>query len=180
MVDIVHVCTEEVADYFQEAFRQPSQLFWKKPPGETPEFVLVSPEHGGRALAKEILGRGAAYGDIDGDGDLDIVITENGGPAIVLRNDQTLGHHWLRLRLQGRPPNTSAIGAEARLRVDGKTMSRMVMPSRSYLSQVELPLTFGLGQVAKVDSVDIVWPDGSRQRVDNPGLDRSLTVVQGE
>ena len=124
------------------------------------------------------MGRGAAYADIDGDGDLDIVITQNGDVPLLLRNDQALGHHWLRVRLSGTRANRDAIGARVEVRAGGVTQTRYVMPSRSYLSQVERVLTFGLGMADRIESVEIVWPDGSRQPVDSVQVDSVLTVEQ--
>jgi enediyne biosynthesis protein E4 len=173
-----HIYTPEVAAFNDTEYRQPSQLFWKLPPGGRREFVLVPPGHSGEAIDRAILGRGAAYADIDGDGDLDILITENAGPPILLRNDQQLGHHWLRVKLRGRPPNTCAIGATVRLQLGSQERQQTVMPSRSYLSQVELPLTFGLGTSRQVDSLTIRWPDGTQQVVENPPVDRLLSIEQ--
>ena len=103
-------------------------------------------------LSRPIVGRGAAYADIDGDGDLDALLTQTGGAPMLLRNDQTADHHWLRVKLVGKGQNRDAIGAWAILEAGGITQRRQVMPTRSYLSQVELPLTFGLGDVSKIDS----------------------------
>ena len=130
-------------------------------------------------MHREILGRGAAYGDIVGDGDQDVVVTENAGPAYLLRNDQELGHHWLRVVLKGKPSNTCAIGATARLKTtDGQVQTLTVMPGRSYLSQVELPLTFGLGTDRQIDELEITWPDGSRQQIHPDRMDVQITVDQ--
>lgn len=171
-----HIFSSEVAEFDNVAYRQPTQLFWKAPPGSREEFVWVPPESSGTAIHQEILGRGAAYGDIDSDGDLDVVVTQNAGRAILLRNDQDLGHHWLRLNLVGKAPNTTAIGAKVRLHAGGTTQTLMVMPARSYLSQVELPLTFGLGTVEQIDFIEVTWPSGERQRIDRPSPDVRLTI----
>lgn len=94
---------------------------------------------------------------------------------MLLRNDQHLGHHWIRLKLVGTKSNRDAIGAWIKARVGGRTLSRQVMPTRGYLSQSELPVTLGLGLEDKVENVDILWPSGTRQRV-LPATDR-LTVI---
>ncbi len=132
-------------------------------------FVPVPPEKCGNDLLKPIVGRGAAFADIDGDGDLDVVLTQIGGPPLLLRNDQNLHHHWIRLKLVGTKSNRDAIGAWIKVRVGGHTLSRQVMPTRSYLSQSELPVTIGLGGADKVDSVEITWPGGWRQKVKTGG-----------
>jgi hypothetical protein len=156
-------------------YRQPAQLFWNRGENKGPGFVAVPADRCGSDLFKPIVGRGSAYADIDGDGDLDVVLTQVGGPPLLLRNDQKLGHHWMRLKLVGTRSNRDAIGAWVKARVGGHQFSRQVMPTRSYLSQSELPVTIGLGDSARADSVEIVWPSGATQKV-TPQIDR-LTVI---
>jgi hypothetical protein len=161
-----------------QQYRQPAQLFWNsRGANRTGGFVLVPPEKCGPDLVKSIVGRGSAFADIDGDGDLDVALTQINGPPLLLRNDQKLNHHWLRLKLVGSKSNRDAIGAWVKARVGGQTLWRQVMPTRSYLSQSELPVTFGLGSTDKVDELIVAWPDGSRQKV-GPVIMDSLTVVQ--
>jgi hypothetical protein len=95
-----------------------------------------------------------------------------------LRNDQKTGHHWLRVKLEGRPPNTDAIGARLALTAGGVTRYREVMPSRGYLSQIELPVTFGLGPLDRVESLHIIWPDGSTNILAPKAVDTSLVIEQ--
>ena len=95
-----------------------------------------------------------------------------------MRNDQNLHHHWIRLKLVGTKSNRDAIGAWIRVRVGGHTLSRQVMPTRSYLSQSELPVTIGLGNLDKVESVEISWPGGTRQKVENVLVDQPMTVTE--
>jgi len=143
-------------------YRQPAQLFWNCGDGCRSSF-LAQPEGVNGDLSTPLVGRGATFADIDGDGDLDVVITQNGGPPLLLRNDLALGHHWLRLRLRSQGPNSDAIGARIELVAGGETQRRQVMPTRSYQSQSELTLTFGLGAAATIDSLTVLWPDGSTQ-----------------
>ena len=159
-------------------YRQPAQLFWNcTEPGRSC-FAAVEESRLG-ALGKPIVGRGAAYADIDGDGDLDVVLAQSGGPPLLVRNGQNLGHHWLRVRLVGSGANRDAIGAEVVLRSGDLVQRRSVMPTRSYLSQVELPVTFGLGSRDAVDSLVVTWPDGETREVEVEALDATLEVARG-
>jgi hypothetical protein len=159
-------------------YRQPAQLFWNAGDAGERRFLLVPAEQTGD-LGRPIVGRGAAYADVDGDGDLDVVLTQAGGKPMLLRNLQAVGHHWLRVALVGAAPNRDAIGSWIELTAGGVTQRRQVMPTRSYLSQVELPVTFGLGSATTIDALEVVWPDGTRQKVDVPGIDRSVVVERG-
>jgi hypothetical protein len=159
-----------------QTYAQPAQLFWNAGPRSGGCFVVVSPEKCGNDLFKPIVGRGSAYADVDGDGDPDVVLTQIGGPPLLLRNDQKLNHHWIRLKLVGTKSNRDAIGAWIKAGVGGQTLWRQVMPTRSYLSQSELPVTIGLGSADKVDSLEIIWPLGTHQQVPAPKLD-SLDII---
>ncbi len=156
-------------------YLQPTQLFWYYGKEPAP-FALVPAEKCGEALHRPILGRGAAYADIDADGDQDVLITENGGPALLLRNDQRMGRHWIRLRLVGQGGNREAIGARIQVRLGKLVLSRQVLPTRSYLSQMELPVTIGLGAHTRVDQVRIIWPDGATQVIGDIPVD-ALTII---
>jgi enediyne biosynthesis protein E4 len=148
-----------------QTYAQPAQLFWNSGASQASGFIPVPSDKCGPDILKPIVGRGSAFADIDGDGDLDVVLTQIGGPPLLLRNDQTLNHHWLRLKLVGTKNNRDAIGAWVKVRVNGHTLARQVMPTRSYLSQSELPVTIGLGEAKEIDEVEVIWPGGAVQKV---------------
>jgi hypothetical protein len=157
-------------------YRQPAQLFWNA--GGAPTFVPADASAAGTDLFQAIAGRGSAYADFDGDGDLDVVFAQVAGPPVILRNDQALGRHWVRIKPEGRRSNRDAIGAWVYARVGGRVVARQVMPTRSYLSQSELTVTIGLGDDRALDSLEIVWPGGRRQTVRPPRADTTTVVVE--
>lgn len=161
-----------------QRYRQPAQLFWNRGSSPHGQFAELSPAQCGPDLFQPMVGRGSAYADMDGDGDLDVVLTQIGGPAVLLRNDQSLDHHWLRLKLTGRTANRDAIGAWVRVRAGGRLMAQQVMPTKGYLSQSELVLTFGLGKAAVIDDAEVVWPGGTRQRLGGLKIDQLNFIRQ--
>jgi hypothetical protein len=124
----------------------------------------------GPAFALPRVARGLAYGDFDRDGDSDILITTNNGPAVLFRNDQTGGNRSIRFYLTGTRSNRDAIGATVRIHHDGLVQSRLVKGGSSYLSQSELPVTFGIGRRDRIERVEIQWPNGETEEY------RSLTA----
>jgi hypothetical protein len=161
-----------------QQYRQPAQLFWNRGDRQGTGFVPVPAARCGEDLLRPIVGRGSAFADIDNDGDLDVVLTQIAGPPMLLRNDQNLRHHWLRLKLIGTKSNRDAIGAWIRVRVNGRILSRQVMPTRSYLSQSELPVSIGLGRADRVETLEITWPNGLKQKLAPPPIDRLTTLVE--
>lgn len=159
-------------------YAQPPKLFWNCGPSQSTEFVPVPPEKCGEDLSRRIVGRGSAFADIDGDGDLDVLIAASSGAPRLLRNDQQTGHHWLRLTLVGRRCNRDAIGATVSVHLGDQVLRREVNPTRSYLSQSELPVTFGLGFAARVDKVLVRWPGGSTQELDDLHVDQPHVLKQ--
>jgi hypothetical protein len=158
---------------------QSAQLFWNC--GITcPRRFVAMPAAAVGDLARPMVGRGAAYADMDGDGDLDVVLTQVAGPPRLLRNDQETGHHWLRVRLQGSPPNTGVIGGRVRLIGPDGSQERIVGPTRSYLSQTEFALTFGLGTSAEPVRLEVTWPDGYRQTLDGLPVDTEMVIRKSE
>lgn len=125
------------------------------------------------------VGRGLCYGDFDRDGDLDLLMTTNHGPACLFRNDQLAGNKSIRIRLTGTKSNRDAIGAVVRVFRNGMTQSQMVKTGSSYLSQSELPLTFGLGKDDLVERVVIEWPSGRSEDYKNLSARQAYECVEG-
>jgi hypothetical protein len=166
-------------------YQQPPQLFWNTGLN-APSFLFapVSAKEAGPDLFKPIVGRGCAYLDFDGDGDLDVVLCENNGPARLLRNDSKLGNKWARLLLagDGKRSNVSAIGARVTVVVGGKELQREVAGARGYLSQSEFPITIGLGPADAIEKVTVRWPGknaGPPQEWTNLKAGKTYRLKQG-
>jgi hypothetical protein len=145
--------------------------------------------HGGfRDVADEVggnfdqpkVGRGLAYADFDRDGDLDLLLTTNTGPAYLYRNDQLTGNRSIRFRLVGTKSNRDAIGALVRVYTGGQMQSRMVKGGSSYLSQSELPVTFGLEKRDQVERLVIEWPSGRTEEYKNLAAGRIYECTEGK
>jgi len=134
----------------------------------------------GSGFAQARVGRGLACGDFDRDGDVDLLMTTNNGPAVLFRNDQAAGNRSVRLRLIGTQSNRDAIGATVRIYHGGTSQSRVVRSGSSYLSQSELSLTFGLGGASKADRVVVEWPSGKTDEMTNLPAGKAYVVVEGK
>jgi hypothetical protein len=159
-------------------YEQPPKLFWNSGPEQSTEFVPVTTEQVGEELGQRMVGRGSVYADFDGDGDLDLLLIACGAAPRLLRNDQALGHHWLRVKLVGKGMNRSALGAVVQAHVGERLLQRDVRATRSYLSQSELPVTFGLGKSESVDKLVIRWPGGAVQEISAPKIEQLLEVKE--
>jgi hypothetical protein len=140
-------------------------------------FADVAPRSG-VALQKALVARGAAFLDYDLDGDLDLVVTTNNGPAYLLRNDGGNRNHALRVKTVGSKSNRDGIGARVTVTpAGGAKRSANVKSGSSYCSQSELPVTFGLGAAAKAD-VEVLWPSGRVDRVPGVAANTMVTVQE--
>jgi len=160
-------------------YAQPPHLFHNKGKKKFEEVTSKL----GRALNRAIVGRGAAYGDFDNDGDLDLLITTNNGPARLLRNDNANQNDLLRVKLVGSKANRDGIGAKVVVKTSkGKSMFEMVRTGSSYCSQSELPLTFGLGKPEEGTTLtlEITWPGGQKETIPNLKPNQSLVVLEGK
>jgi len=166
--------TEEEIERIQPKvkFREPPLLFHNQ---GGRKFDNVSTKVG-TDFSKPILARGAAYADFDRDGDLDILIGTNDGPAYLYRNDGGNRNRWLTVRLTGTKSNRSALGAVVRLESASGKQSAMVRSGSGYLSQSDLALTFGLAHDDKVTALSVEWPSGTKQRFINLPPNKFLTI----
>jgi enediyne biosynthesis protein E4 len=142
-------------------------------------FRDVAAEIGG-GFAQPKVARGLAYADFDRDGDLDLLLSTNNGPAYLYRNDQLAGNRSIRFRLIGTKSNRDAIGAIVRIVSGGLSQSRMVKSGSSYLSQSEFPVTFGIGKRDRIESVVIAWPSGQTEDYKNLTPGRCYQCTEGK
>jgi hypothetical protein len=157
------------------AYAQPPHLF-RNVGGKQFEDAA---RQAGPAFLRPVVARGAAYADYDNDGDLDVLINVNNGPARLLRNDVS-GSNVLRIRTVGTTSNRDGIGTQVEVTAAGRRRWQIVKTGSSYASQSELPLTFGLGAAANAEAIRVTWPNG---RVDTLGPQRAnqqLTIEEGK
>jgi len=134
----------------------------------------------GGGFARPKVGRGLAYGDFDRDGDVDVLMTTNNGPAYLFRNDQLTGNKSIRFKLTGTKSNRDGIGAVVRVYYNGVSQMRIVKSGSSYLSQSELPVTFGLGKRDQVDRAVVEWPSGKTEEFKKLAAGKEYECVEGK
>lgn len=155
---------------------------------ESPQLFLNDGNRRFRDVASDVgpgfaaprVGRGLAYGDFDRDGDLDLLITTNNGPAYLFRNDQLAGNRSVRFHLVGTKSNRDGIGARVKIYHDGMVQTRIVKSGSSYLSQSELPVTFGVGKRDRIDRVVIDWPSGRTEEHKNLATGQAYKCIEAQ
>ena len=153
-----------------------NRLFWNE--GQEKGFAEVS-SVSGEALAYENVGRGAAFGDFDNDGDMDLFIVNNCGKAVLLRNEGGNKNNWLEIKLEGTKSNRSAIGARIKIVSGSVSQIREVNNQSSYLSQNSLTQHFGLAKYNKIDTLEIRWPSGLIQSFQNISINKRILITEG-
>jgi hypothetical protein len=155
-------------------YKQPPLLFHNAGNGKFDDVSRqMSPE-----FARAVVARGAAYADYDHDGDLDLAMSTNHGPAYLFRNNGGNGNNWIHLNLQGTKSNRDGIGAVVRIDSPVGKQWQTVHSGSSYCSQSELGLTFGLGKDTKANTIDVEWPSGQKQRLSNVPARQYLTITE--
>jgi enediyne biosynthesis protein E4 len=134
----------------------------------------------GSGFALPRVGRGLACGDFDHDGDVDVLITTNSGPPVLFRNDQVAGRRGIRFRLAGVKSNRDGIGATIRIHHGGTSQTRTVKSGSSYLSQSELPVTFGVGTRDRIERVVIAWPSGRTEEYKDLATGKAYVITEGK
>jgi enediyne biosynthesis protein E4 len=143
-------------------------------------FQVVPPATSS-GLAVVVSARGAAFGDLFNDGKTDVVLNTIDGPPVLLRNVVSNGNNWVDLKLTGGPKSPrDAIGAKAFLTANGMTQRNDVISGGSYISNNDMRLHFGIGKAKQVDKLEIRWPDGTKDNVALPGINRVFSIVEGK
>jgi len=161
---------------------------YEKYPARNPRMVWRNQGNGifaqsgselGAAISERHVSRGAAFGDFDNDGDLDILIMNRNDPPSLLRNDAPSGNHWLKIRLEGTKSNRSAIGSRVVVQYGGRIQAQSVTSQASFLSSNDPRLHFGMG-AASVADIQVLWPTGLSEKFTNVSANQLVTIREGE
>lgn len=166
----------DVESYENATFAQRNQLFENVGDGRFEECEPLSASDG---LAVRKVSRGAAFGDYDEDGDIDILVANVDDSPTLMRNDTEAGHHWLRVRLLGKRSNGAGIDTRVEVHTGSLVQTDQVRSGSSYLSQSDLRLHFGLGASERVDKLVVYWPSGHVEEVVDVAVNRTLVMVEG-
>jgi enediyne biosynthesis protein E4 len=157
-------------------YRQPKMLYQNLGNGRFREISNLA----GDAITGKLAARGAAFGDFDNDGDLDVVVNAINDVPQLLRCDSRAGNNWIKLKLIGQRSNRSAIGARAVCITAGRRQVEEVRSGGSYFSQSDLRVHFGIAKAKQVDELEILWPSGQVDRFKGLPANRILTIREGE
>lgn len=174
-----HVNEEVIYSGGSFAFEQRMQLFHNEPAEAGRRRFRDVTAISGPGLNTPRVGRGLAIGDYDGDGDPDLLVSSNDGAAALLRNEGPPRGRWLAIRLIGTRSNREAIGARVRVTVGGRTLTGWVRSGGSYASEDERVARFGLGRLTRVERVEVRWPGGQKETVENLPVDRMVVLREG-
>jgi len=171
---VVNGSTFEDPDNTRLLIPMKNMLFWNR--GKRGYYNVASVS--GECFARKIVGRGAAFADYDNDGDVDVFVIVLGGKSMLLRNDGGNKNHWLKVKTVGRAPNTRGVGARLRLVAGGVTQIREIGAGNSYISQNSLEAEFGLGDVDRVELLEVTWPGGKVHTLRDVPADQVISIVQ--
>ncbi|MFM8392592.1 MAG: CRTAC1 family protein, partial [Acidobacteriota bacterium] len=160
----------------QESYRNPRLVYRNLGEGKFEDVSSLA----GPGIAERYSSRGAAFGDFDNDGDVDVLVMNMGEAPSLLRNDLAAGSgHWVQLRLEGTQSNRSAIGAIVTLEAGGRRQTKALLSQSSYISQNDLRLHFGLGNASRIERLRVTWPNGQTEEFSGATVDSILQLVEG-
>ncbi len=169
-----HIEPEITMVQASQSYEQEPQLFWNCGSECVRPFQLVPTQD--TSLGIPSVGRGATFGDLDADGDLDIVLTNVGGKPSILRNELANTNNWLNIRLSYRGSNPNGVGSMIRVTSADIVQTRQVTRTRSYLSQFDASAHFGVGQASNIDKVEVVWPNGEVSTLSDVEINQPIVV----